>query len=234
MLHQFICQSCKLPGFEYIEGKKKIVPTNWKIYYKIMNYTDDVGQEHVARQVDRAFDLRQRYFNPIKFAYTEEEDLAHIKVFFGNEFAPFPFEDTTLAYVPSNWPLQHNMYMNDDRLWGTSHSIYIVIAHELGHVFWFGHSNILVSLMYAIYQLEWKMTKDVTDFVTNLYKSVRDVATKQYKVSDIIRKHKHAFANSLTVKLIKLIMNFYKIDTTWKTKVQMVEIFCDFLDSNFL
>lgn len=232
-LNFFKCQSCELEWYELIAGKARIEPLNWVIYYKFMNETDDVSKQVLHREIKKWFFMRNDLFSPVRFERTDDEKTAQIKIFFGQHVAPYPFKKTTLAYVPSTWSLQHNIYFNDNFVREEAYDLDIVIAHELWHVFWYWHSKFRNSIMYAIYQKIFEFTQDVIDHIKSFYWSILEKTWIRKKVTNFLRDNKVEISKRLTRNIFKRVFSFYEIEMPKWDKEDLLEYFCDFIDKNY-
>lgn len=229
------CQTCKLEGYSTISGKAKIIPVNGVVTYKIMNSTGDLTHEALTREIEKWFDLLDNHFDFLRHEETDSND-AQIKIFFGQESAPFPFGKTSLAYVPNKWRNQHNIYVNDVWDWKRTYQIKFVIFHELGHSYGQWHNEREpISFMYPTYQIDGIMTNDDRNFYLHRYateiRAFEKKQEKKTKISDVIEANKDQFAR-LNERTIDLVLTYFDIPhEKSQRKTYKVLLFCNFLRS---
>lgn len=145
----------------YIYKENRIEPTkDWVIYYKLMNYTDDLHKLKTVILFNNAFNYWSQVLRPIRFVPTKVDTDASIKIWFAHpwdEILPAPFKPNSLAYwiAPYGWQHAWKIFINDTEDWwrmrkDDSHWLMKILVHEIGHALNISHTDDEKDIMYPL------------------------------------------------------------------------------------
>lgn len=162
-----------------IQGKSHITPMDNKIYWHIVNFTNDTSRYKTILSFFRAFRLLEPHFGGIQLEATSGFNLAQIKMFFANNSdsvkPPILFQKGVLAYAI---PSRGEIYFNDEFDWDEMHNpdtdtwnLVKVAVHELLHLFFIGHTDRADDIMFWEAENDdiINITSDSIDAIRYLY-----------------------------------------------------------------
>lgn len=181
--HPYICRQSLRPhqGFTTIIGKNYInSPT---IKWHISSFTPDMQKYKVILAFSYAFQVWQRYLDPIKVESTSKPEEANIIINFASNSdnrLPVQFEQGVLAYAYAPVNNKTDMWFNEEYDWGSMHSndkidLKKVAVHEIGHALNIGHTEVEQDIMYPTYNPtnDINITTDSIQAIQYLYGALK-------------------------------------------------------------
>ncbi len=219
---------CNKPqNYSTIVGNSILKPVNNKFYWHVYNFTPDMPKYKVILAFTQAFQEWQVHFNPIQFVPTDDPNLAHIHIKFGNNNTPdlpVKFSNNTLAYAYA--PIEPHtgiMWLNEDVTWSDMSKpdhilLKVVFMHELGHLFNFGHTDYPHDIMQPEYNPNNLITNDSVTLLRTLYAdyinpyiSYKELILKIFSSDIFLNKlHKKPLLQIANLLNLKLTSNYKK------------------------